>query len=61
MGRNPISDRHAARHSLKQKQRVVGRRFRTFSALTRMIFLANLLGLLILIIGALTLNQFSRN
>ena len=34
--------------------------FLAFSTLTRMIFLANLLGLLILIIGALTLNQFSR-
>ncbi len=36
------------------------RRFIMFSTLTRMIFLANLLGLIILIIGALTLNQFSR-
>ena len=35
------------------------RRFIMFSTLTRMIFLANLLGLIILIIGALTLNQFS--
>lgn len=36
------------------------RRFIAFSTLTRMIFLANLFGLIILIIGALTLNQFSR-
>lgn len=36
------------------------RRFIMFSTLTRMIFLANLLGLIILIAGALTLNQFSR-
>jgi len=36
------------------------RRFIMFSTLTRMIFLANLLGLIILIIGALTMNQFSR-
>ncbi|PHR91574.1 MAG: histidine kinase [Robiginitomaculum sp.] len=36
------------------------RRFIFFSTLTRMIFLANLLGLIILIIGALALNQFSR-
>ncbi len=37
------------------------RRFIMFSTLTRMIFLANLLGLIILITGALTLNQFSRS
>lgn len=37
------------------------RRFIMFSTLTRMIFLANLLGLIILIAGALTLNQFSRS
>ena len=43
----------------KEKRRGV-RRFIAFSSLTRMIFLANLLGLLILIVGALTLNQFSR-
>lgn len=36
------------------------RRLPGLSALTRMIFLANLTGLVILIIGALTLNQFSR-
>ncbi|MCF6220454.1 MAG: sensor histidine kinase [Robiginitomaculum sp.] len=36
------------------------RRFIMFSTLTRMIFLANLLGLIILIAGALTMNQFSR-
>lgn len=36
------------------------RRFIMFSTLTRMIFLANILGLIILIVGALTLNQFSR-
>ncbi|MEE9272577.1 MAG: stimulus-sensing domain-containing protein [Robiginitomaculum sp.] len=34
-------------------------RFIIFSALTRMIFLANFLGLVVLIIGALVLNQFS--
>ena len=42
----------------KERRRGV-RRFIFFSALTRMIFLSNLLGLIILIIGALTLNQFS--
>jgi len=36
------------------------RRFIMFSTLSRMIFLANLLGLIILIVGALTMNQFSR-
>lgn len=46
---------------LKQRKRARGvRRFIMFSTLTRMIFLANLLGLIILIAGALTLNQFSR-
>ena len=43
----------------RNKKRGV-RRFIMFSTLTRMIFLANLLGLIILIAGALTLNQFSR-
>ena len=42
------------------ERRSGARRFIAFSTLTRMIFLANLLGLIILIIGALTLNQFSR-
>ncbi|MBL4853776.1 MAG: sensor N-terminal transmembrane domain-containing protein [Robiginitomaculum sp.] len=46
----------------KPRRRARGvRRFIMFSTLTRMIFLANLLGLIILIIGALTLNQFSRS
>ncbi|HHI88581.1 MAG TPA: hypothetical protein ENK01_01390, partial [Hellea balneolensis] len=43
----------------RRKRRGV-RRFLMFSTLTRMIFLSNLLGLIILIAGALTLNQFSR-
>lgn len=43
----------------KNRRRGV-RRFIAFSSLTRMIFLANILGLIILIVGALTLNQFSR-
>jgi len=42
------------------ERRKGARRFIAFSTLTRMIFLANLFGLIILIIGALTLNQFSR-
>jgi two-component system sensor histidine kinase ChvG len=45
---------------LRRERRSGVRRFIAFSTLTRMIFLANLLGLIILIIGALTLNQFSR-
>ena len=44
----------------RKERRRGARRFIFFSALTRMIFLSNLLGLIILIIGALTLNQFSR-
>ncbi len=45
----------------RKRRRVHGvRRFIMFSTLARMIFLANLLGLIILIVGALTLNQFSR-
>ena len=48
------------RFQLRKNRRRGVRRFIAFSSLTRMIFLANLLGLLILIIGALTLNQFSR-
>lgn len=43
-----------------RERRLGARRFIAFSTLTRMIFLANLFGLIILIIGALTLNQFSR-
>ncbi len=43
---------------LRERRRGV-RRLLFFSTLTRRIFLANLLGLLILIIGTLTLNQFS--
>jgi len=46
----------------RPQRRVRGvRRFIMFSTLSRMIFLANFLGLIILIIGALTLNQFSRS
>lgn len=46
---------------LAPRRRVRGvRRFIMFSTLSRMIFLANLLGLIILIVGALTMNQFSR-
>ncbi len=46
----------------RPRRRVRGvRRFIMFSTLSRMIFLANFLGLIILIIGALTLNQFSRS
>ena len=44
---------------LRERRRGV-RRLLFFSTLARRIFLANLLGLLILIIGTLTLNQFSR-
>jgi len=44
----------------RKRRRGGVRRFIAFSTLTRMIFLANLFGLIILIIGALTLNQFSR-
>ncbi len=43
----------------RRKKRGV-RRFLMFSTLTRMIFLANLFGLIILITGALAINQFSR-
>ncbi len=53
--KRPILKRPAGR----RKRRGV-RRFLMFSTLTRMIFLSNLLGLIILIAGALTLNQFSR-
>lgn len=46
----------------RPRRRVRGvRRFIMFSTLSRMIFLANFLGLIILTIGALTLNQFSRS
>lgn len=45
---------------LRKNRRRGVRRFIAFSSLTRMIFLANILGLIILTIGALTLNQFSR-
>ncbi len=46
---------------LAPRKRVRGvRRFIMFSTLSRMIFLANLLGLIILIVGAMTMNQFSR-
>jgi len=46
----------------RPQRRVRGvRRFIMFSTLSRMIFLANFLGLIILIIGALTLNQISRS
>lgn len=48
------------RFRMRTERRNGARRFIAFSTLTRMIFLANLLGLIILIIGALTLNQFSR-
>ncbi len=48
------------RFKLRPLRRKGGRRFIGFSTLARMIFLSNLLGLIILIIGALTLNQFSR-
>ncbi|MBL4871523.1 MAG: sensor N-terminal transmembrane domain-containing protein, partial [Robiginitomaculum sp.] len=43
----------------KTERRHGARRFIFFSTLTRRIFLGNLLGLLILIIGTLALNQFS--
>lgn len=45
---------------MRREKRRGARRFIAFSTLTRMIFLANIFGLIILIVGALTLNQFSR-
>ncbi|PHR61171.1 MAG: histidine kinase [Robiginitomaculum sp.] len=45
---------------IRRERRKNTRRFLFFSTLTRMIFLANLCGLIILIVGALALNQFSR-
>ncbi|HHL43073.1 MAG TPA: HAMP domain-containing protein, partial [Hellea balneolensis] len=45
---------------LRSKRKSRLRRFVGFSSLARVIFISNLVGLMILIIGALTLNQFSR-